>query len=87
VTITQLVVVMSASAAIAGGFSSRSVAQGRATQSQAAQSPALDEFQQNVIPVLSKNCLECHSDRLHTGNLSLEPFRDPNALGTAFRRV
>lgn len=36
----------------------------------------VDEFQQTVLPVLSKNCLGCHSDRLHTGNLSLEPFRD-----------
>ena len=35
-----------------------------------------DEFQQAVLPVLAKNCFGCHSDRLHTGDLSLEPFRD-----------
>src|SRR5882672_1989200 len=35
-----------------------------------------DEFQRAVLPVLSKNCLSCHSDRLHTGNLSLEAFSD-----------
>jgi len=40
-----------------------------------AQSTA-DEFQQTVLPVLSKNCFGCHNDRLHTGNLSLEPLRD-----------
>jgi hypothetical protein len=40
-----------------------------------AQSSA-DSFQQTVVPVLSKNCFSCHSDRLHTANLSLESFRD-----------
>lgn len=35
-----------------------------------------DDFQQSVLPVLSKNCFGCHSERLQTGNLSLEPFRD-----------
>ena len=39
-------------------------------------SPA-ESFQQTVLPVLSKNCMSCHSDRLHTGNLSLEAFKDP----------
>ena len=37
---------------------------------------ASDEFQQAVLPVLAKNCLGCHSERLHSGNLSLESFRD-----------
>ena len=35
---------------------------------------ATDEFQQTVVPVLSKNCVSCHSDRLHTAGLSLEAF-------------
>jgi mono/diheme cytochrome c family protein len=37
------------------------------------------EFQQTVMPVLAKNCVGCHSDRLHSGNLSLEQFREPAA--------
>ena len=32
------------------------------------------------MPVLAKNCVGCHSDRLHSGNLSLEPFRDSAAV-------
>ena len=36
----------------------------------------VDQFQQTVLPVLSKSCFGCHNDRLHTGDLSLEPFRD-----------
>jgi hypothetical protein len=35
-----------------------------------------DDFQQAVLPILSKRCLGCHNDRLKTGQLSLEPFRD-----------
>jgi hypothetical protein len=38
-----------------------------------------EEFQQRVLPVLSKNCLSCHSNRVHAGDLSLEPFQDPAA--------
>src|SRR4029079_14633135 len=44
--------------------------------------PALsssDEFQQYVMPVLAENCVGSHSDRVHSGNLSLEQFRDPAA--------
>jgi mono/diheme cytochrome c family protein len=33
-------------------------------------------FQQTVLPILEKNCFSCHSDRVHSGNLSLEAFRD-----------
>src|SRR5436190_18348789 len=40
------------------------------------QTPAAT-FQQNVLPVLEKNCFSCHSDRVHSGGLSLESFRDP----------
>ena len=41
-----------------------------------AQTPA-ESFTQTVLPVLSKNCITCHNDRLQTGGLSLETFRDP----------
>src|ERR1043166_5113598 len=34
--------------------------------------PLSDEFQQVVRPILEKNCVSCHNDRLHSGNLSLE---------------
>ena len=39
---------------------------------------AIDEYQSTVAPVLAKNCVSCHSDRLHTSNLSLEAFHDGN---------
>src|SRR5437762_11814064 len=38
------------------------------------------EFRQSVMRVLAKNCVGCHSDRLHSGNLSLEQFRDPGMV-------
>jgi cytochrome c553 len=41
---------------------------------------ANDEFQQTVLPVISKNCLGCHSDRVHTGGLSLEVFKNDPSL-------
>src|SRR5689334_3819182 len=41
-----------------------------------------EEFQQSVLPVLSKNCLGCHSDRVHSGGLSLEAFRTDPSLVT-----
>ena len=34
------------------------------------------EFQRQVLPVLSKTCMSCHSDRLRTAGLSFESFRD-----------
>jgi Protein of unknown function (DUF1592)/Protein of unknown function (DUF1588)/Protein of unknown function (DUF1587)/Protein of unknown function (DUF1585)/Protein of unknown function (DUF1595) len=45
--------------------------QAQATQAHAA------EFQQNVLPVLSKSCMTCHNDRAKAGTLSLDPFNDP----------
>jgi hypothetical protein len=45
------------------------------------QEPAHDsaaEFRKSVLPVLSKHCFGCHSDRLKTADLSFEIFRDPN---------
>ncbi len=38
-----------------------------------------DEYQQQVLPVLSKSCLNCHNDRTKAGTLSLEAFKDPAA--------
>ena len=43
---------------------------------------AADDFQQTVLPVLSKNCFSCHSDRVRSGGLSLEAFRNDPALIT-----
>ena len=60
-------------AAVAGGLATRTlVGQG---QSQA----TAEEYQQQVLPVLSKSCLNCHNDRTRAGTLSLEAFRDPSA--------
>jgi len=58
-------------AAIGGGLFTGTLA------GQSASQATPEEFQRAVLPVLSKSCLGCHSDRLHTGKLSLEPFRDP----------
>ncbi len=41
-----------------------------------------DECRQNVLPVVSKNCLSCHSDRVHAGGLSLEAFANDPSLVT-----
>jgi Protein of unknown function (DUF1592)/Protein of unknown function (DUF1588)/Protein of unknown function (DUF1587)/Protein of unknown function (DUF1585)/Protein of unknown function (DUF1595)/Cytochrome C oxidase, cbb3-type, subunit III len=46
-----------------------------------APTPAGDAFETSVRPILAKNCFSCHSDRLHTADLSLEAFRDGS--GTA----
>ena len=57
---------------IAGGSATRTLnGQAQATQAHAA------EFQQNVLPVLSKSCMSCHNDRSKAGTLSLDPFKDP----------
>ncbi|HUA86887.1 MAG TPA: DUF1592 domain-containing protein [Bryobacteraceae bacterium] len=41
-----------------------------------AQTPASADFEKSVLPVLSAHCFQCHSDRLKTGGLSLQAFRD-----------
>ena len=38
-----------------------------------------EEYQQQVLPVLSKSCMSCHNDRVNAGTLSLDAFRDPSA--------
>ena len=64
-------------AAIGAGFATRTLnGQAQATQAHAA------EFQQNVLPVLSKSCLGCHNDKALAGKLSLEPLRDPATTAT-----
>ena len=37
------------------------------------------EAQQRSWSVIEQNCLSCHNDRLHTGNLSLEAYKDSAA--------
>lgn len=69
----KVLAVVVACAAVGTGLFTGTVAVG-----QSGSTAITDEFQQAVLPVLSKSCLDCHSERLHTGNLSLEPFRDPN---------
>ena len=59
------------SAALGGGVATRT------TLGQAQSQATPEEFQQAVLPVLSKNCLGCHSDKQRAGKLSLEAFRDP----------
>ncbi len=59
-------------AAIGFGFATRTLnGQAQATQAHAA------EFQQDVLPVLAKSCLGCHSEKAQAGKLNLEPLRDP----------
>ena len=54
-------------AAIAGGFATRTTL----GQSQTTRATP-EEFQQRVLPVLAKNCMTCHSDKVHAGDFSLE---------------
>jgi hypothetical protein len=35
-----------------------------------------DDFQQRVLPILSRTCVQCHNDHARTAGLSLESFRD-----------
>ena len=59
-------------AVVGSGLATRTLnGQAQATQAQAA------EFQQNVLPVLSKSCMSCHNDRAKAGAMSLDSFNDP----------
>src|SRR5262245_52565252 len=40
---------------------------------------APDEFQQQVLPVLTKTCAGCHNDRARAGGFSFEGIRDEAA--------
>ncbi|HEY6616063.1 MAG TPA: hypothetical protein VIZ32_16140, partial [Vicinamibacterales bacterium] len=54
-------------AAIGIGFATRTLnGQAQATQAHAA------AFQQDVLPVLAKSCLGCHSEKAQAGKLNLE---------------
>ena len=64
-------------AALAVGFATRTLN----GQAQAAQAHAA-EFQQDVLPVLAKSCLGCHSEKAQAGKLNLEPLRDPATTAT-----
>src|SRR6266576_959711 len=55
-------------AAIFGGVATRSLI-GQGQPGSVAPAALSDEFQQTVLPVLAKNCIGCHSERLHSGNL------------------
>src|SRR5258706_3849580 len=33
-------------------------------------------FQKTALPVLSKSCFACHNEKLKSGNLNLEVYRD-----------
>ena len=60
-------------AAVASGLATRTiVGQG---QPQASAS----EYQERVLPVLSKSCMGCHNEKSKAGSLSLEAFNDPAA--------
>jgi len=63
--------------AVGIGFATRTLnGQAQATQAHAA------EFQQDVLPVLAKSCLGCHSEKTQAGKLNLEPLRDPATTAT-----
>ena len=70
------------SAALAAGILLAAGGSGVTLRGQDPARAASDEFQQTVLPVLSKNCLSCHSDRVHAGGLTLEAFKnDPSLIG------
>jgi mono/diheme cytochrome c family protein len=42
-----------------------------------AQGPAKPSFDHSVSPVLTKNCLSCHNDRVQSGSVNLAPLNNP----------
>ena len=38
------------------------------------------DYQKTVQPVLAKNCVSCHSDKLKVANLSLQEYRPEGAV-------
>ncbi len=62
--------ILAVSAAIASGVFTGSNLFGQSA------APVAGEFEQKVMPVLSRNCVRCHSDRQQAGKLSLDAFRD-----------
>jgi mono/diheme cytochrome c family protein len=45
-----------------------------------AQGPAKPSFDHTVQPLLTKNCLGCHNDRVQSGSVNLAPFTNPATL-------
>lgn len=45
-----------------------------------AQGPAKPSFDHSVQPILTKNCLSCHNDRVQSGSVNLAPFTNPATL-------
>jgi Protein of unknown function (DUF1592)/Protein of unknown function (DUF1588)/Protein of unknown function (DUF1587)/Protein of unknown function (DUF1585)/Protein of unknown function (DUF1595) len=60
-------------ATVGGGLATRTIVGQGQPQATA------EEYQQQVLPVLSKSCLNCHNDKTKAGTLSLEAFKDPAA--------
>ncbi|MBI2689448.1 MAG: DUF1592 domain-containing protein [Acidobacteria bacterium] len=48
-----------------------------------AQGPVKPGFDHSVQPLLNKNCLACHNDRVQSGSVNLAPFTNPATLLTA----
>ena len=44
--------------------------------------PVKPSFAETVQPVLQRNCQMCHNDKMASGNLSLEPFKNPSTIET-----
>ena len=61
---------------LAAAVVAAAVAAGTTVFGQATPQATPDEFRQTVTPVLTRNCVRCHSDRQLAGKLSLEPFLD-----------
>ena len=61
---------------LAAAVVAASVTAGTTVFGQAPPQATPDEFRQTVAPVLTRNCVRCHSDRQLAGKLSFEPFLD-----------
>src|SRR5687768_10313438 len=58
-------------AAVGSGLATRTI------MGQGQPQATAEDYQQHVLPVLSKSCMTCHNDRAKAGTLSLEAFNDP----------
>lgn len=47
-----------------------------------AQGPAKPGFNHSVAPVLTRNCVSCHNDRMQSGSVNLTPLTDPSTVLT-----
>jgi len=46
----------------------------------AAQAPVKPTFDHSVQPLLNKNCIMCHNDRMQSGSVNLAPFTNPATI-------